>query len=590
MAARSHRRRSVPVSSRTDRQGTVIAPHEQSVRAGRELLEAGGNAVDAAVGAALVAGVVEPAETTLAGSGFLLFHDGRQRQPWAVNFGPKAPLAATESMFDLADAADSSAILGLAPVVGNANVDGPLANGVPRTLLGLLSAHARWGRLGREIVCAPAIRAAHDGFPADPWFVLSALSDLERLRASDAARNTFLDEKGLPLGHTSSRPYGVSFDRPTLVRQPLLARTLERASVEPLSVLTTGLIGQELVETAREVGGLLSLADLRAAAPDVEPALTQRYRDADISVPTAPGGGVTELQALAVWEAMHPDPTTSQGSAEQTRQLALALRHVFADRYHWLGDPGEVAVPTTELLNVEYAAGIAQRCLASRDVPGWSDGPPWLTYASHPVHDPWKHSDGANPAPVWLPGTATEPTSGTTHLSVADADGGIVSITHTAANHFGSGVMCPRTGLLFDSAMAWFNAAPGAANSIRPGARALANMGPMLITREGRSVAALGASGGRRIISAMVQLVINIVDGNCGPGAALELPRIEASGPKLLVHEARAEDASDLNGIDAEIIGQSNWPYVMDFGRPNIAGYDEQGTASSAIDTTGHND
>ncbi|MBK1783919.1 gamma-glutamyltransferase [Prauserella cavernicola] len=582
----SHRLGHIPVAAEQDHEhGSVVAPRERSVTAGLEMLERGGNAVDAAVAAALVAGVVEPTETTLAGCGFLLYAD-RATDPRAVEFGPRAPLAADARMFDLDPAAAGPAVLGLAPVLGNANVDGPRAAGVPRTLLGLLTAHERWGALDRRTVCGPAVDAAHDGFPADTWFLTNAFSDLERLRADEGTRTTFLADDGLPIGRTSPAFYGSSLGERESVRQPVLAATLEEIACSPLTALTEGAIAQRLVETSRERGGLLTMADLAASGPRIGPALTIDYRGALVAVPPAPGGGLTELQILRAWEALQSRPRTSHESPETTRALALVLRHAFADRYHWLGDPDVVPVPTRGLLSDGYAARLAALCAQGDNVVRWESGHPWFTYAGSPAHDPWPHDDGRD-APQWSPATATPPTSGTTHISATDRDGRTVAITHTAANHFGSAVLCPRTGLLFDSAMAWFNAAPGAANSIAPGARPLANMGPALVLSDAARHA-VGASGGRRIISAVAQVVINLVDGGHSPREALCLPRLDASGHPLLVHEDRAEALSALGDLDPELVAASNEPFTIDFARPNIASVTEAGRTSSAIPSTAH--
>lgn len=587
---RSHRPARLPVSTRTDAdRGTVTAPHESSVTAGLEALESGGNALDAAVAAALVAGVVEPTETTLAGSGFGLYHESTGNT-WSVDFGPKAPLAASSAMFDIDPAAEGPAMLGLAPVVGNANLDGALASGVPRTLLGLLTAHGRFGRLPRRKVCEHAIRAAYDGFPADTWFITSAVSDIARLRADQEARSVFLDAEGLPIGSRTAAAQGLSFQTRPRVRQPALGATLEEVCASDDSTLLDGAIARRLVETSAEHGGLLSPADLRSAMPTIAPAPSLRFRDVDVAVSAAPGGGATTLQILALWQALHPDATAAHTDPAATRSLALAIRHAFADRYHWLGDPAVVPVPTNGLLDSAYADHVAGLIREDADVPGWATGQPWVTYASRPVHDPWSHMPGHGGAPIWRPDTATPPSSGTTHISVADADGNTAAVTHTAANHFGSGIVCPRTGLLFDSAMAWFNAAPGAANSISPGGRALANMAPALITKDGNAVSALGASGGRRIISAVAQIIIDLVDGGCPIEDVLSRPRIDASGRNLLVHEGLAEHVDAVSDLDPIVVPYTNEPFTMDFARPNLAGYDGAGTPRSAIGTLHYND
>src|SRR5699024_2573684 len=160
-----------------------------------------------------------------------------------------------------------------------------------------------------------------------------------------------------------------------------------------------------------------------------------------------------------------------------------------------------------------YAEELATVCLENTWISEAQHEPPWSYFSGKALHDPWKHTVGQD-APQWSPSGATEPSSGTTHVSAADADGWVVGITHTAANHFGSGVMCPRTGLLFDSSMAWFNALPGSANSIRSAARPVANMAPILVKhQDGSIVQSIGASGGRRIISAVIQLAISLTEG-----------------------------------------------------------------------------
>ncbi|WP_075315338.1 MULTISPECIES: gamma-glutamyltransferase [unclassified Pseudonocardia] len=277
------------------------------------------------------------------------------------------------------------------------------------------------------------------------------------------------------------------------------------------------------------------------------------------------------------------DPTT-------LRDLALVLRHAFADRYHWLGDPQVAPVPLEGLLAPGYARAVADSVRRGEDAPRWRDGAPWATYAAYAAHDPWPHDPAVGDAPLWRPGGGSTPGSGTTHVSAVDAAGNAVAVTHTAANHFGSGVLCPRTGLLLDSAMAWFNAAPGAANSIGPGARPLANMGPVLLSRDGRAVAALGASGGRRIVSAVAQLAIGLIDSRAGVEDVLAVPRLEGSGRDLVVDEALEGLGADLDDLDPVTVAASNEPFAMDFARPSLAGFDNSGQPVSAISTLHYND
>lgn len=579
----SHKSPTIPALGRVDvGVGTVAAAREDAVQAGMEMLERGGNAVDAAVAAALVAGVVEPSETTLAGSGFLLLNDPAAGR-WSVEFGPRAPRAATADMFRIDADAAAPAVLGVAAVVDNANADGPLAMGVPRTLNGLVTAHERWGALDRAVVFAPAIALAEEGFRADTWHVMNVVADRARLMRDPAARAIFFDVAGGPVGMDSNAVYGRSFGRFGLVRQPALAETLREVVAGGSHALTEGVIAQELLRTFQEYGAIVDAEDLRTSGPDIGHPLSLRFRDVDVSVPRAPGGGITELQMLAIWQALYPDGSPQHDDAARTRSLALALQHAFADRYHWLGDPDVVAAPNGRLLDPRYAAFLAATIAGGPTPPFAAGGAPWTRFAVEAAHDPWAVLGGGEVAPQWCT-PASAQTSGTTHISVADADRRIVSVTHTAANHFGSGVMCPRTGLLFDSAMAWFNAVPGSANSIRGGARPVANMGPAMVTRDETSIAAVGASGGRRILSAVAQTLINLIDRQQSPLEALQQPRIDGSGAALLLHDDLADLADDLADFAPEVVPAGVDGFTIDFARVNVAAYLGDRRTASAVD------
>lgn len=583
----THTSASIPVAARSSSEtGTVTAARDQSVRAGLQMYEAGGNAIDAGIAAALVAGVVEPTETTLAGSGFLLLHHPEQGAQ-SVEFGPLAPLGAHAHMFELETNAEPSNVLGLAPVVRNANVIGPLASGVPRTLLGLLTAHQRWGKLQRKDVLAPAIHAAREGFPADSWFLINALPVINLLKNSPAADETFLDSRGLPIGSDSAMSYGRSVDSAPPIQQRRLADTLEAVADQGLSTITDGDIASSVLQSAEEFGMILSRDDLARAVPDVVDPLRLPFRGHEVWVPTAPSGGITELQALSLWQQIYPDGASTVPRNKRLAKLDQVLRLAFADRYHWLGDPEKLPVPSEALITENYAQQMAEQlALETEPIFAPAGVAPWTHFASNPNSNPWPFDPRRRPAPAWRPATASTPSSGTTHVSASDPQGWVVSITHTSANHFGSGLMCPRTGLLFDSAMAWFNAAPGAANSISSGARPVANMGPALLTRNGESIAALGASGGRRIISAVTQLIISMVEDGKDPAAALAIPRIDSSGASTVVHQM---DAAHFRHQHSVVIPQSTNSYELDFARANIATVDREGNCSSAIDGQAYN-
>lgn len=548
--------------------GTVTAARQDSIHAALKMFELGGNAVDAAVAAAYVAGVIEPMETTLAGSGFALIAtpDG---QTTSVNFGPKAPLAAHAKLYSISAAAGKDRGLGVTTVDGLQNEQGALAAGVPHTLAGLAWLQEHFGVLSRQQVMAPAIEHASTGFAVDAYYALEVLDSLAALRADPGASALFLTADGFPptASHLGQATLGANHRLP----QPALARSLAMIAEKGVEVFYQGELGAALCRTHQELGGLLTLADLANVTIHNEPPLRMRFRDTVLHVPPAPCGGLTELQMLGIWEALHPTPITSAYTAEQLCSLQSAMGYAFADRYHWLGDAAQVPVPEQALLSNAYlktlAAHIQQR-------PGYSPltlcgtQTPWSYFASHAVTNPWPFQAHQDTPPIWTASDSTEPTAGTTHICVSDASGMMVTLTHTAANHFGAKVVCERTGLLLDGAMGWFNAHPNAANSIASAKRPLANMGPMLVTKNAKPLLALGAPGGRRIISAISQLVLNTVERNMRIDEALHAPRIDGSGSTLIASERLRHTLSDTQQA-VRYVSEQHQGYGYELARPS---------------------
>lgn len=565
-------------SAAVGRRCAVAAARQASVAAGLAMVERGGNAMDAAIAAAFVAGVVEPMETTLAGSGFLLVADPRAGAPICVEFGPRAPAAARPGMFRIDTSRSVDRGLGVSLVVDDANVQGALAAGVPATIPGLSAALARFGRLPLATVLGPAIAAAHEGFAAESYLALEALANLAPLRADPAAAATFLRD-GLPpvAPHLGTATLGA----PEMIRQPALGRTLEVIAARGAEAIRTGEIAAALLATHRERGGLLAAGDLASAEPVFAAPLTMALGGGTTAcLPAAPSGGVTILQILGILRALRGE---ARGSL---RDFVMASWHAFADRYHWLGDPAQVPVPVRGLLSPDYLAGIARDIAAGAPppLPHPGEGPPWEAFARRAAHDPWPFEGGT--APAWRPHGATEAPAGTVHVSAIDAEGMAVSITHTAANHFGAKLLCPRTGLLLDAAMGWFNARPGAANSIAPRARPLANMGPaLLLGRDGRAAAALGAPGGRRIIGAVAWILDGLAAG-LDAEAALAEPRADASGDAALLDEALAAEADALQaeGLPVRRVARAHEPYSYELARPILAMRNGAGGVLAAAD------
>jgi gamma-glutamyltranspeptidase / glutathione hydrolase len=573
----------------------VAAARRASVDAALTMLDAGGNAADAAVACGFVAGVVEPMETCLAGSGLLLAWDPGAGRATAVDFPPRAPLAARPDMFEVVPSEDASRLLGVSAVRDDANTEGILAPGVPGTVAGLLAVHERLGRLPRRQVLEPAIRAAADGFAVDGYHALEILDHLETLRAHSDAATIHLDDRGLP--PTPAYLGDATLGVPPVLHQPDLARTLELVAERGAEGFYAGETAAAIERHFAAHGGLITREDLAAYEPIVGEPLVVRYRDADVFAPVSPCGAWTALQILRALERLDLSGT-SAADPDTLHAVIVASRRAFADRYHWLGDPDHVAVPLRGLLSDGYAgeaaAAIRGGDLGPRfDMP---DGFAWEVLAFAATGDPWPHDDDPARRPEYRPphpATAASDGHGTTHFAVVDGDGMMVSCTHTAGNAFGSKVVAEGTGLLFDAAMVWFNAVPGAANSIAPGKRPLVNMSPLLAVENGRARVTVGAPGGRRIIDAVVQVLANVLDRGLPLQDAMDAPRVDASGAAVLASERLGDDAIAAlraRGHDVVAVREEHMPFGYEFARPvgvEVGPYSRRSGAADAR-TQGH--
>ncbi len=481
------------------RRGVVVAKHPLAARAGLEMFRKGGNAIDAGVAAAFAAGVVEPWMSGLGGCGMLVLRRGGPSAPppVAIEFGSRAPGAAHAAMFTLDDGHDPEAY-GWRRVRERANVHGPLAVAVPGVPAGLTHALEEFGTLPLSDVLAPAIALARDGFPVEWPTTLAVAMDAATLRRYPAAAALFLDD-GLP-------PVPAAAARPRLLRQPELADTLAALAAGGEEAFYRGEIARRIVEEVRRAGGIVTADDFARYRPVVGPAFVYRGRGYDVAVVPGPTGGPTLVEMLGI---LRDDPLPSLGhnTAEYLHLLVEAMRAAFADRLALLGAGPE----WTGLVGADHAA--RRRAQIS------------------------PHRAGA-----W--GSAGEPgQTSTTQVCAADREGNAISITQTLLSRFGSRFLVPGAGVLLNNGMMRFNPEPGHPNSIAPHQGSVANMTPILVFRAGRAPAAVGASGGRRIIGAVLQVMLNIVTFGMGAQDAVAAPRIDATGREVLV-DRRIADAT----------------------------------------------
>jgi gamma-glutamyltranspeptidase/glutathione hydrolase len=474
-------------------QGMVVTKSPFAAEAGLEMLRAGGNAVDAAVAASFSLAVVEPFSAGMAGGGHMLVHQAASGETSVVDFAMRAPGGATPDMYELEPG--SPAKFGWTAVRDEANVFGALSVTVPGTPAGLCEAHRRWGILPLDQVLGPAIRHAEQGVPLDLFGAATIAYYSGQIAASERARAMYFRD-GRPL-----RPL-ILQEEPEILVQEDLGRVLRAIGQDGPAALYDGPVAEAIGAEVRALGGVLSADDLRGYRPGVtSPGLRGSYRDVEIVAVPDGCGGTTVVEALQILDGLDL-AAHAHNSVASLHRIAEALHLAFADRYERMGDPDFVG-PFDFLGTAEHAAARRSSLSDSATVKAVS-----------------------GPIPVRSP---TE----TVQVSVVDSQRNVVSLTTTLLGW--SGVIAPETGFSLNGAMRWFDPRPGRHNSVAGGKRPLTNMSPLILRRNGVPFLALGGVGARRIISALVQVVVNMVDYGMPFQEAIEAPRIDASGEELLV-------------------------------------------------------
>ncbi|HWB52032.1 MAG TPA: gamma-glutamyltransferase [Stellaceae bacterium] len=491
--------------------GMVVSAHRAASEAGLAILKAGGNAVDAAVAVGYALAVVDPCCGNIGGGGFMLIRNAGGVTAF-INFRETAPAAATAAMY--LDAAGDP--------VRDASRNGYRAVAVPGTVSGLDLALTRYGRLTRAEVMAPAIALARDGYRlGEPDAAIIARA-AKRLAADPETARIFL------------HPGGVPYEAGERLVQPDLAATLGKIAAEGSDGFYRGTVAAALATAAAAHGALLGEADLAGYKTEQLPPLRCAYRGyAIISAPPPSSGGTTLCEILGIlsgWDI-------AQAGSRSPRAVHLtieAMRRAFFDRNSVLGDPDFVANPLARLLSADYAA----RLRAGID--------PDRATASAALGE--------------VPGAAEKPQ--TTHYSVVDGEGNAVAATYTINGNFGAGVVAPGTGFLLNNEMDDFAVKPGTANmfglvqgdanAIAPRKRPLSSMTPTIVERDGHPVYVLGSPGGPRIITAVLETLMNLVDFGMSPTEAVAAPRFHQQYlPDTVFYEPGGLPPATLNALTA---------------------------------------
>jgi gamma-glutamyltranspeptidase/glutathione hydrolase len=496
----------------TARRGMVVAQHPLGARAGLEILAKGGNAVDAAVTTAFAMGVVQPLMNGIGGGGQMIVRLGNGAKG-AVDYGMKAPLTASDDMYEVLPEPEAlgtgtlrfSSRYNWPQVRDNANLDGHTAIATPGTVAGLSAALARWGTMELKDAIAPAIELAEHGFTIGHHMSLALVTGRDKLLGFPGATSIFYPN-GQPIA-TGER-----------IVQTDHARTLRLIADGGPDAFYRGEPAQRIAEDAQANGARLSKEDFAAYEAVIhEQVIRTSYRDIEVLAVPGPGAAPTLIEILNILSNFDLR-LLGHGNQDSLHVIAEAIKMAAVDRFSFLGDCAPDGGPADVLMDPEYAARRAAEIsrLAAETEPG----------------DPWAHAGTVKPAGYPKP-SGIVPDAGTTHITVVDTWGGAVSLTQTL--HGYSGVVTPGVGAMMNNGMGWFYPGTGTVNSVAPGGRGLHNMVPVLLLQDGALRAALGASGGRRIWTAVLQAIVHYIDFEMSLQDAVQLPRIHVETDQILL-------------------------------------------------------
>ena len=534
--------------------GLVTAMHPLAAEAGVEILQAGGNAADAAVATAFAVGVVEPFMSGLGGNASVVAHDAARGRTLTLDGSVVVPQAAREDMFELLDPSlKGGGIYGWRATRDDASEKGYLSAAVP----GAVATYARLletlGTLSLPEVMAPAIRLAGEGFPVDWYVFANCAAGLRRLRAFPHTLATFFHGDGTPYKTSNADDIG----RAEWLVQTDLAQTLQQISDEGPDSFYRGEIGQAITRFLKNHGGIITPADLADYRVQLREPLWVDYRGKRIALVSTNSGGPSVAQMFNILGG-YDLAASGHNTAATLHLLAEAQRMAFADRFAYLGDPDFDPIPLEGLRSTAYAAERRSHIKP--------EGSPLAEI----VGDPWPFQPGGRPAGMRPASGADAADQHTTHLTVADRQGNLVSLTASLGQLFGSGVVVPGTGITLNNGMMWFDPEPGRINSIGPGKRALHAGTPALVFDEQGPYLAVGSPGGRKVLTAVQQIIHNVVDFGLGIQAAVSAPRIHCEGSPVHLDARLPEEVIDaVRSLGHQVSVREEHFLSSYFGRPN---------------------
>ena len=469
-------------------QSMVSTQHFLATQVGVDILEKGGNAYDASVAIGFALAVVLPRAGNIGGGGFMVMYDSSDNNNYSIDYREKAPLLSTTNMY-----LDENGT-----VIDNKSTLGYLASGVPGTVAGLWSVHQRFGSMKWSELIEPAIKLAEDGFEITPYMADMLIKYNEKLSAFDETNKVF-------------QTHYPDFDK-KILKQSDLANTLKIIAQDGRDGFYKGEIAKKIALDMQNNGGIISEKDLEQYQPVWRNPLISSYKDIKIvTMPPPSSGGIHVIQMLNVLENFNLRKL-GHNSKEYINVLSEVMKYAYADRSKHLGDPDFYDVPINKLSSHEYANEISKKIKIGSVTPSIEINP-------GSFHD--------------------KESIETTHFSVVDEKGNVVSSTYTLNSSFGSGVVIKDTGILMNNEMDDFSISPGIpnqygllgakANEITPQKRPLSSMTPTIAFKNNDLFFTTGSPGGAKIITAVLQSILNIVD--------FEMDVAEANNAKRIHHQ-----------------------------------------------------
>ena len=466
--------------------GMVATEQELASRIGLDILKAGGNAVDAAVGIGFALAVALPNAGNLGGGGFMMVHDAKTGKSVALDFREVAPLKATRNMY-LDDKGN---------VINGKSLYTHYAVGVPGTVAGMEHALKKWGTMPLDKVIAPSIALAEKGFPVSETLAKILRQEQKNMGKWPATTEIFWKD-GAPL------------KRGDLLVQKDLAQSMRLIAQQGAKAFYEGAIAQKIAAEMAPHAGAVTLQDLREYKVAEREPVRGTYRGHEVVTMPPPSSGGTHLVQILNMLEQWPLAQWGQNSAQTLHHMAESSKLAYADRSEYLGDPDFVKIPLKGLTSKRYAESLAKTIDPNR----------------------------ARPAKEIKPGQPQPYESDqTTHYSVVDKAGNAVAVTYTLNTNFGSGIVAKGTGILLNNEMDDFAAKPGVANAyglvggdanaVAAKKRPLSSMTPTLVLKDGKPTLVTGSPGGARIITTVLQTVVNTIDFGNNPAEAAAAPRV----------------------------------------------------------------